>query len=93
MRSRLAATRSSDEAERPSSLAAIHHREHFADHRDSRGADEHHKDAREDENHEREDEFDRGFGGLFFSQLAAAGAHRIALHAQACATLEPNLSA
>ena len=40
------------------------------------------KMAGKDEDHQREDQLDRGLGRLFFGQLPAAGAHRIALHAQ-----------
>src|SRR5882762_1731107 len=40
------------------------------------------KQRNEDEDHQRRDQFDRRFGGLFFSALAPLGAQGIGVHAQ-----------
>ena len=63
-------------------LYAAHFREHFANHGDGRGTDEHDEDAGENEDHQREDQLHGGFGGLFFGHLTPPGAQRVALRSQ-----------
>src|SRR6187397_1796210 len=62
--------------------AAVHGREHFADHDDRRGADKDHANAREDEEDEREDELHGRLCRFLFRDLPAAGPHGIALDAE-----------
>ena len=59
-----------------------HGREHLSHHRNRGRADEDDEDAGENEEHQREDELHRGFGGFLFRNLAAAGSHAVALHAE-----------
>ena len=67
---------------RRGSWTTLHRREHFSNHGDGGGADQNHEDARENEEHQREDQFHRGLCRLFLGDLPTPSTHRIALHAQ-----------
>ena len=62
--------------------AAVHRGEHLAIHRDPGRANEDDKDAGKNEQHQWEDQLDRGFSGFLFCQLTASRSHRLTLHAQ-----------
>ena len=61
-------------------LPTIHNWKHFVDHRDSSWSNKYDKDARENEQYQREDQFHRSLGRLLFGDLTTTRSHRVALN-------------